>query len=65
MRPFDIPAAFHEALLDLNDAPTPANVRRYLAASRLLEEVTRDQHRVSLTRRDGSAHGQPPDPGRA
>jgi hypothetical protein len=64
MRPFDIPAAFHEAVLDLNDAPTLVNVRRYLAASRLLEEVTHDEHRISGARRHGSAHGRPPDPGR-
>jgi hypothetical protein len=31
--------AFHEALLDLADEPTPRNVRRYLAASLLLERA--------------------------
>jgi N-formylglutamate amidohydrolase len=30
-------AAFHRAVLDLNEEPTPLNVRRYLAASELLE----------------------------
>ena len=37
MQPFDQHAAFQQAVLDLSDAPTPANVRRYLAASALLE----------------------------
>jgi hypothetical protein len=31
-------AAFREALHDLAEAPTPANVRRYLAASRKLDD---------------------------
>jgi hypothetical protein len=31
--------AFHEALLDFADEPTPRNVRRYLAASLLLERA--------------------------
>jgi hypothetical protein len=31
-------ALFREAVLDLNDHSTPGNVRRYLAASRLLDE---------------------------
>jgi hypothetical protein len=30
-------AAFRRAVIDLNEEPTPLNVRRYLAASRLLE----------------------------
>jgi hypothetical protein len=37
--------AFHEAVLDLNEAPTPANVCRYLAASRLLEQPSRGKRR--------------------
>jgi hypothetical protein len=32
--------AFREALLDLVDEPTPANVQRYLGASRKLELAT-------------------------
>jgi hypothetical protein len=37
MQAFDRQAAFRIAVLDLSQEPTPTNVRRYLAASRLLE----------------------------
>jgi hypothetical protein len=37
MEPSDRRAVFRKAVRDLNDNPTPENVRRYLAASRLLE----------------------------
>jgi hypothetical protein len=37
MQPTDRQAAFREAVLALNEEPTITNVRRYLAASRLLE----------------------------
>jgi hypothetical protein len=30
-------AVFRKAVLDLSDEPTPVNIRRYLAASRLLD----------------------------
>jgi hypothetical protein len=33
-------AAFREAVLDLAAEPTPLNVQRYLAASRILERCT-------------------------
>lgn len=36
MRPVDTQILFREAVLDLAAAPTQENVRRYLAASRLL-----------------------------
>jgi len=36
MRPVDMQILFREAVLDLAYAPTRENVRRYLAASRLL-----------------------------
>jgi len=36
MRPVDKQILFREAVLDLADAPTQENVRRYLAASQLL-----------------------------
>jgi hypothetical protein len=41
-RPLDAQSyvAFREALLDLVEEPTPANVRRYLGASRRLERGT-------------------------
>jgi hypothetical protein len=32
-------AAFKQAVLDLSEAPTPLNARRYLAASQLLEQT--------------------------
>jgi hypothetical protein len=34
---------FREAVLDLNDRATAENARRYLAASRLLEQHRREQ----------------------
>jgi hypothetical protein len=37
MRSLDRQAAFREAVLDLAAEATPTNVRRYLAASRLLD----------------------------
>jgi hypothetical protein len=33
-------AAFREALLDFSEEPTPANVERYLDASRALDGIT-------------------------
>jgi hypothetical protein len=36
---------FREAVLDLSDAPTPVNVQRYLAASRLLDRSARVESR--------------------
>lgn len=36
MQSLDRYAAFVEAVLDLSDEPTPTNLRRYSAASRLL-----------------------------
>jgi hypothetical protein len=36
---------FREAVLQLNDEPTPRNLRRYLAASRLLDAgAARESH---------------------
>jgi hypothetical protein len=44
-------AAFRDALHDLSDAPTPANVRRYLAASRKLGDITKAAGGAKRSRR--------------
>jgi hypothetical protein len=41
--------AFRDALHDLADAPTPANVRRYLAASRKLGAAGMKSSRTAFT----------------
>jgi hypothetical protein len=55
MPPLDPKTAFREAVLDLAEEPTPLNVRRYLAASRLLAEATEGvaapAHRPAARRR--------------
>ncbi|MEP7336061.1 MAG: hypothetical protein ABI717_09805 [Actinomycetota bacterium] len=47
MQPFDLQAAFRDAVLDLSEEPTPVNVRRYLVASRLLESAKSGAPRVA------------------
>jgi hypothetical protein len=56
MQGFDRQAAFRMAVLDLSQEPTPTNVRRYLAASRLLERER--THRARLRRRSISTARQ-------
>jgi hypothetical protein len=50
-------AAFRRAVLDLNEEPTPLNVRRYLAASELLERQVSPGGRAGrrAARRSGRA----------
>lgn len=50
------PTAFRNAVLDLSAEPTPVNVRRYLAASRLLDRDaarTRSRARPQVSDRRG------------
>jgi hypothetical protein len=55
VRALDLQAAFREAVLDLAAEPTPTNVRRYLAASQLLEVAA--QRAVSRARRRPASTG--------
>jgi len=51
-------AAFRAAVLDLAEEPTPTNARRYLVASRLLEEAqarAREGDAASSSRRPRAA----------
>ena len=51
MKPGAAQIVFREAVRDLAYAPTPENVRRYLAASRVLETGrTQDTHVRNLPR---------------
>jgi hypothetical protein len=51
MKPFDPDRAFRAAVRDLAEDATPLNVRRYLAASALLERATDQREQAQEPRK--------------
>jgi len=58
MTPSHAQVLFREAVHDLAEEPTPANVQRYLAASQILDRAEPAEPAATNSRSNGAAKGE-------